>query len=290
MKKLPRLQSIMPCALCGSDKGLYRSHIIPKFVIKWFIDTSPTGYLRRGENINIRQQDSQKEKLLCLKCENKFCQVEKIFAEKVFLPFHKNEIETIEYDEWLYKFVVSISWRVLKSFEDETTKESHFAMELWSNYLTDNVDNKDLYQFEHHIIFLGPLDINGSDKPKVRNINKYLIRAIDAIPLFGNNTLVVYTKMCRIVVLSLFNISTDKFFNTRIRKGKGILTINQTIMDPAFSELLEKGAKRVDEIYQQMSEKQKKKVLDTAKEDLNRFFDSEWYYAEEKDHKLNQEK
>jgi hypothetical protein len=216
--------------------------------------------------------------------------VEKIFAEKVFLPFHKNELETIEYGEWLYKFVVSVSWRVLKCFEDETTKECRFAMEAWSNYLANNGSNNGSDQFEHHIIFLGPLDIDKSDKLKAKNMNKYLIRAIDAVPLFGRDTLVVYTKMCRIVALSLLNIPTDKFHNTKIRKGKGILTIRQTIRDPAFSELLEKRAERVNEMYEQMSEKQKNKILDTAKGNLNRFFNSEWFYAEEEDRKLNRQK
>lgn len=258
MKKLRHIEKFEVCALCDSDKGLSQSHIIPKFVIKWFKDTSPSGYLRHGKNVNIRQQDGQKVKLLCSKCENNFSQSERMFAQKVFLPFHKNELVTIEYNEWLYKYVISISWRVLKCFEDEATKECYSAMDVWSNYFTDSVNEKDLDRFEHHLIFLRPLDIERNDKPKVKNMNKYLIRAIDAIPVFGCDTLVVYIKMCRIVLLSLLNIPTDKFLNTKIQRGNGVLTTKQMISDPAFFELLEERAERVNEMYKNMTKKQRR--------------------------------
>ncbi len=136
------------CSLCGFLGKLSQSHIIPRFVFVWFKDTSPTGYLRQGENVNIRQRDGKKLKLLCSQCENKFSRVEKAFSEKIFLPFHNNKLEQIEYDEWLYKFIVSISWRVLKVYEDEATNESQFAMKIWSDYLLRNIMNADLDSFE----------------------------------------------------------------------------------------------------------------------------------------------
>ena len=34
------------CALCGQQKDLRKSHIVPRFVGKWLKSTSATGFLR----------------------------------------------------------------------------------------------------------------------------------------------------------------------------------------------------------------------------------------------------
>jgi hypothetical protein len=45
------------CALCGENKKLRMSHIIPNFVFKWMKETSATGFLRSAENPKKRLQD-----------------------------------------------------------------------------------------------------------------------------------------------------------------------------------------------------------------------------------------
>jgi hypothetical protein len=102
------------CRLCGLSKPLQNSHIIPKFVFDWMKETGPR-FLRRPEQPNVRYQDGQKETLLCWDCEQLFGLDEHRFAERVFRPFLANPNQEITYDEFLIRFSVSLSWRILVS-------------------------------------------------------------------------------------------------------------------------------------------------------------------------------
>jgi len=103
------------CALCGKEKELCESHSIPKFVFDWIKKTSATGYLRQAININKRLQDGTKEKFLCFECETKFSRYEKYFADEFFYPYLNKTKTSFNYNENLQKFIMSISWRLLKN-------------------------------------------------------------------------------------------------------------------------------------------------------------------------------
>jgi hypothetical protein len=104
--------SIGKCALCGSNSELRESHIIPKLGIKKLKKTS-VGKLRRFDNPNVTIQDSEKQYLLCSKCEELFSTYETAFASNIFHPYlDKNKTEFF-YDDKISKFILSVSWRNL---------------------------------------------------------------------------------------------------------------------------------------------------------------------------------
>src|SRR4029077_16970412 len=125
--------------------ALQESHIIPKFIVSWLKDTSPTAKLRMGEIPNKRVQDGLKLHWLCSTCETKFSQWETYFAEKIFHPLINRESK-INYDSNFVKFCVSISWRVLKYFIEQN-QTSHFSGEaetkmnrallIWRDFVLD---------------------------------------------------------------------------------------------------------------------------------------------------------
>ncbi|AKL95575.1 hypothetical protein CACET_c21280 [Clostridium aceticum] len=81
------------CALCKKKAELKNSHIIPKFVTDWIKKTGPTGFLRDTNNaFRLRVQDGLKVHLLCGECEQLFSKHEKIFAEKIFIPYLKDKM------------------------------------------------------------------------------------------------------------------------------------------------------------------------------------------------------
>lgn len=92
------------CALCGEEKELQESHIIPSLVFKWMKESSVTGHFRYGEAINKRVQDGAKCHLLCWDCEQLFGNWENTFAKEVFVPLHQNGTIN-QYGSWLLKFV-----------------------------------------------------------------------------------------------------------------------------------------------------------------------------------------
>ena len=66
------MMPISSCRLCGATKELQESHILPGFVFRWKKETSATGYLRFGQQPNLRVQDGVKLHLLCRDCERRF--------------------------------------------------------------------------------------------------------------------------------------------------------------------------------------------------------------------------
>ena len=111
-KKTFKIIEYPNCALCQEAKELKKSHIIPRFIAKWIKKTSETGKFRDLDYKRI--QDSVKSYLLCEECENKISIYEQYFAEKIFHPTINSTSSDVEYDIKLLKFIVSISWRVLK--------------------------------------------------------------------------------------------------------------------------------------------------------------------------------
>lgn len=102
------------CTLCGSDRPLKDSHIIPSFVFDRIKRNSPAGFLRAGiKNPNMRRQDGDKPKLLCGDCEQRFSKAERKFAEEIFEPYHETGQTSFVYEEWLSYFICSVNWRTL---------------------------------------------------------------------------------------------------------------------------------------------------------------------------------
>src|SRR3712207_581758 len=60
------------CYLCKAPARLQRSHFVPSFVGKWLKDNSVTGFIRHGNNQNLRQQGLPKQPLRCSSCEGRF--------------------------------------------------------------------------------------------------------------------------------------------------------------------------------------------------------------------------
>jgi len=117
MKKLDKEEEkIGRCALCDREEiALMVSHSIPKFVYDWMKVTSPTPYLRDGDNVNEREQDGPKEHLLCADCELCLSQMENELSKRFFkkIANYRNQAETISITESMRVGVLSIFWRAL---------------------------------------------------------------------------------------------------------------------------------------------------------------------------------
>src|SRR5215831_13147071 len=101
------------CPLFESAGPLRESHVIPRFVFDWLLQSSSTGFMRSGTIPNRRIKDSMKLRLLCDSCEGRLSAWEKTTAERLFLPYHNNTGTRVRYESWLAKFCASVAWRVL---------------------------------------------------------------------------------------------------------------------------------------------------------------------------------
>lgn len=120
------------CKLCAQNEAIKNSHIIPAFVYRAIKSDSPTKFFRNIHSPNKRLQDGDKEPLLCQNCEQRFSAAEKLFASNIFLPFHNNDVDNFEYQEWLHYFLISLAWRTLACDLEGFTQDNAVPPEVVS--------------------------------------------------------------------------------------------------------------------------------------------------------------
>ena len=189
------------CKLCLELRQLEESHIVSGFVYRWMKETSGTGFLRFGNNMNLRSQDGLKEYWLCSECEDLFNVGETEFARNVFYPLTSGKTSQFEYQEWLLKFAVSLSWRALlyfreigelKHFPETLQQEANLALYTWSEFLLNRQPHPGKY--EQHLLPLDEIvDYSVQDMPS--NINRYLLRSVAIDAVCSDKDAYVYVKL-----------------------------------------------------------------------------------------------
>ena len=268
------------CKLCNKKYKLEQSHIIPQFLYKWLKETSATGYLRFGRNINKRAQDGFKENLLCRNCEDLLSKWETDFANKLFYPLVNKKKSSFEYGSWFLNFVVSLSWRSLiyskrvglSHFSDIQKQESDLALEVWRKFLLGDIKQLDKYQ--QHVI---PIDIvSDSSMPNLpTNINRYFLRSIAIDPIATESQALVYIKIPYFIFIGGIQFDPKQWINTTIQTNKGIIGSNKYTVPQSLGDYIIDKAKRVSEIQKKMSERQKSKIEELILNDLDRVSKSE---------------
>lgn len=127
-------KSSPPCALCGSQRKLEQSHIIPQFVHRWAKETAGQDDMPAGLT----------RPMLCGGCEDLFSSFESEFARQVFHPLAAGHPLATKYDAWLRKFAASVCWRILHDdlaksglghFHGRWAPELAVCRETWQQYL-----------------------------------------------------------------------------------------------------------------------------------------------------------
>ena len=235
-----KLNESSTCALCKQKSTLRESHIIPNFVGKW-LKESGTGFLVSAQDGSKRVQDITKTYLLCDDCEKKFSKFERYFANKIFHPFHKQQIRMFEYDKNLELFIISLSWRVLKmTCENFKLRNPHLGLFIdkaeihWREFLIGN--RQTINPYENHLVFLDYAK-NGTRIPP--KFNWYALRAVDyTIVSYDKNRILVYVKLPWMIFVSTINPTIlDDWYGTKINE-KGKTNRTQSIKDGAFGQFL----------------------------------------------------
>lgn len=273
------------CALCHGDGPLCESHIIPSFVFDWLRESSATGYIRVGIAPNRRVQDGPKARLLCAHCEARLSVWEKKTAECLFKPYHRDTSTVVAYESWLVKFCASVSWRVLfvyrvsglRNFSADQLALVDQALAVWSDLMFDRVTNPG--EFELHLL---PLDVieaaEGCDLPP--NMNRYLARAVQMDAVRSPSSAFVYAKMCKIVVLGFMQMRDPrKWQGTRVAIKRGTLKSGSSVVPVGFCQFLIDCARGMSRMQAALSKRQKTKIAETMRADIDRTAQSESFTA-----------
>lgn len=262
--------------MCGREADLLNSHIIPRFVIRWIKETSATGFLRGAEDPDTRIQDYYEE-LLCENCEMVFSDFEREFASNIFYPHINKNTAIFEYGEWLQKFVMSVSWRLIVSELSEVDEMEPYhrdaiydAEEIWRDILNGNL-SLSADPFTHHIFFLDDVvpDETAEDLPNKWEF--YINRGIDGTPVFGNQT-AIYFKSPQIICISCIQpLEDSELKDTKIEQTGDIAPPQE--MGPDWGTFLVNRAEKVTS--RDVSESEQEKIKERMLDNLERVAESE---------------
>jgi hypothetical protein len=231
---------------------------------------------------NTRIQDYH-EKMLCEECEQIFSDWEGKFASHVFYPHVRNRPNRFEYEEWLYRFVLSVSWRLLVSdmaawheFERSKINIIEERLEIWRQVL---IDEKPLSEdpSSHHIFFVDELDLVTSNPEAPHNYEIYMQRNLDGTSVFGDNDIHAYFKFPKMLFFSTISPSNpDGFTGTEIEE-EGVIEPPQEL-GPKWGEFLYGRIEKASQVS--MSDHERKKVEDRILEDPEQYLESDFLEAE----------
>lgn len=266
------------CKLCGLNKELKESHIIPKFITDWIKKTSTTGFLRQAVNSNKRIQDGVKEYMLCSDCEIIFSKYEDYFSKKWFYPYTENKLKELDYNINLKKFIISVSWRILAhslgDFEINNPKIGKYAREaynIWKDCLLGK--RQDILEYKTHLFIFEYVISSTSNLPS--KFQFYTLRGIDGTIYYNQELIHVYVKFPGFILFSTIHpTNPDGWVNTEIFDSGALIT-PQEIFYAGFGDFFKGRAELISK--NPVSYIQQRKLNETILKDKNRFINSKSY-------------
>lgn len=232
MSRLGKAVTIDKCALCLQTEELQDSHIIPAFAFRWLRDRFVTGHIRQTQNPNLRVQDGAKMPMLCSACEVLLSKDENAFASQLFHPMVCGS-ERVAYRDWLLRFTVSLSWRVLKycfgrndkaNYTDEQKMLVIEADTAWRDFLMKSRAHPG--KFEQHLLVFTPL--TGQPPNNLPNfINRYLLGGIEMDIVGSEHSLMTFAKIGPFAFFGFVQRPVGIWKDTKIHVKEGRVTAGQ---------------------------------------------------------------
>lgn len=279
------------CALCGKEAKLELSHIVPKMVIRELKKTS-VGQLRSSKNPNGTVQDSEKCYMLCGECEDLFSKYETNFSKFMFHPYLRGEEDTFTYDEKLFYFVTSVSWRSLYQDLLDYVQNNVVGIDALECLISSEQimrdfllgRRSDIGEIENHIYFFSQvIKMEGwENKIGIQEVRPHesIFRSETSYTVCYESvgTYVTFTNMMGIILLTFYRKRPEEqLLGTRIFNGEGtIYAKNQRMISTVGNELT-RQMMQLKNMSENMSEEQKQKINERIRKSGKNFFDSNAY-------------
>jgi hypothetical protein len=208
---------------------LRASHILPAFLFRWLRETGGTPHIRHSTNPNVRVQDGLKVPMLCDECEKHFNRYETDFSKRLFYPVSEDSALVVPYGEWLLRYCVSVSWRILRhafdtttmaAFSDEQRDLIQSALNTWSRFLKGEASSPGIH--EQHFWQMGAISEHSMpDMPT--NANRYLMRAMHMDIAWKSDLVMTYAKMGPFILFGYVQPPKSKWVGTKIHVRHGVI-------------------------------------------------------------------
>jgi len=275
--------NVSTCWLCHKTAELCESHVIPKFVFRWLIDTGGTDYLRGGSAPNVRRQDGDKHRLYCRECENSLSKFEGQAKKKIFMPATRREDIFGSYGPWLSRFACSLAIRTIHSQLYRKITEKYDAHEMlavveaensWRQFLLGRAGNPG--KFKLHVIYIGYFDhFDAENLPQ--NWNTWVHRGVERDTIFTENKsfFCTYSKLGPLIFLGEIIDSNSLLGNDFLRCSEGFLGKRPFNISSSVWHLFLDRAKSADKILGSISDRQRAISEAEVEKNSERFADSE---------------
>jgi hypothetical protein len=272
------------CAFCGENDNLAESHVLPAFVFLWLRGRSGIGHMRQTDNPNKRVQDGLKFHWLCLKCEGQFSHYERAFATKVFYPRHEGQ-HNCDYDDFLLKFCVSISWRVLKFARGRNSDAIYTSEQIrlmedaelrWKMFLQGKVPHPE--KFEQHLLIFDLVDSTNIQNLPI-NFNRFMTGAVTLDIVGSKKSLMTFAKMGKFTVFGIIQKGPNKWEGTKIHVKSGLLRPRKFVIPAGLLDLFRQKADHSASSMAQLSKVQREKIDKNILGNLDAFLRSDQFAA-----------
>ena len=283
------------CRLCDAESNLQLSHVLPAFVFRWLRESSGSGHIRLGMLPNRRVQDGLKRYWLCTSCEGLLSRSETAFATNLFYPYTSGESSQFVYGEWLLRFCVSVSWRVLQFYKEETSLKNYEpnaatriaeAERTWKAFLVGQLPHPG--PFQQHLIPLDAIEEISSRPdyltPNINRYNRYLMRTIDMDLNRGRTTNFVYSKLGRFAILGFVREDhPSRWQGENVHVQTGRIEPRKYTMPKEFFEYINSQVQREVELRSGISPRQVEKIDQAFRANRDNFIGSDAFVAMEHD-------
>ena len=131
-------------------------------------------------------------------------------------PHHADGAQSVAYGDWLLKFCVSVSWRVILEFREKDSLSDYTDEQLiridaasraWADFLLGRISHPGM--FEQHFLLMDAIEEAPSDMLPA-NINRYILCFVDSDVVRGSGTLFTYAKLGKFLILGFMQLARPK--------------------------------------------------------------------------------
>jgi hypothetical protein len=273
------------CALCGETSELCDSHIMPAFVYRWFKESSATGHIRCSNEPNVRVQDGEKARLLCRACDNNIIGgYEKEFSEKLFRPWLDGPAIR-NYQKYLLKFTVSVSWRVLKFCYGKNPHAKYSSDQInlikkaelqWRMFLLDQSPHP--AEFEQHFFIYGNL-VATTEQDLPKNINRFARNSIMMDLVGSDRSHYTFAKFGQFFIFGHIQPHNHIWSGTKVRLNSGTFPSKKMILPKQIWPLFVEKANLQEKAIASISKAQFSKIDKAILLNIDRLANSDSFQA-----------
>lgn len=238
--------------------------------------------MRQTDKPNVRVQDGLKLPWLCQNCEGRFNRYETAFATKLFYPWHAG-VRRIAYGDWLLKFSVSVSWRVLRYARGRNkdapyTREQHMLMDQaemrWRAFLNDEAPHP--AAFEQHLYIFDMIE--STTIPNLpNNINRFMAGAVTLDIVGSSQSMMTFAKLGSFMIFGMIQKGKTRWHGTKIHVKHGLVKPDRVELPFGLLNLIREKAVHSATAMDTMSTMQRDKVDRSVFDNLEGFAKSDQF-------------